>query len=615
MKRQARLIALLAVTTIVIAAGIIWNLTPIYTATALVMVDPADRNPLLPQHQPSVSSPDARMEGEVLLARSDQVLLTVIDRENLLTDPDFGTHDLSEAAALQKLASATSTRRHRASYLMSISVSDENAERAARLANAIARVYIDAQLAAKIDAMLQAGEVLRQQLALAQQSLATSDGFLDRYIAEHLDGLVAETGNTQIATLQQQRNVLDINRQSALAEILKLRSQSGSPVMDSAVADLQRTVEQSATQDTQLRQNLYAAVLGGPLTSATLARIYELQQRSEVEREQYDQMVFRSEQLDSEASMQLADSRIASLALIPNAPIFPNKTMLLLAAGVCGLAFGIGAALLREHLRAGVNSAEQLAMLSGQPRALVVPLAKFKTGQLSLADNIASMPLSPFSEAIRRLKAHVEHQKNGVSAAKVIVVTSATPGEGKTTTALALARSYAAAGRPTLLVDADLHRPSLHRHIEHEPRQGFRHALGMSHPDIALKDVLVADRTANLTVLVGSYPSQDATEPLITGQTFKRLLQAASRAYEVIVIDTPPIGAVGDAQQIAAKADVVVFLTQWAVTGQVDVRQALAILREVLTDETVLVPVLVRPAATGARYRRETVRGQEAQAY
>lgn len=680
-KRQMQLVIVVFVAVLGLTAIYVFTLTPIYTATTLVMVDPSSKNLLLDQTQMGNNSvTDARIEGEVLLAKSDNVLLTVIDRENLVNNREFQAQlgftarilsflrlreptlpppEQALRQTLSKLSSMVNVQRHRSTFLISISASSEDPEMAAKLANAVAKAYIDTQLSAKVQSTLDARDVLMQQVDTARQSVIDTDGSFDRYIQTNLGSIIEQTNNAELANLQSQISNLSSLRQSTSQEVATLQSQlaqqdftalsnrladeaianleqqrqsilgelssgSDTPEIDlrarleavendiqtqagARISGLQAQLQSTQSNESTLRQNLRTAILSSGLSPDELTEIYDMQQRADLARQQYDQLVARSQQLQAESTLQLADSRVVSPALRPGGASFPNPRTMLLLAGLVGLALGIGIAFLYENFVGGVTSDEQLATLAKTKSALAVPMAKALANQYSVADLVISSPLSPYAESIRRIRTNIDHSlsariKPDSENAPIIMVTSTAPAEGKTTLSLSIARSYALAGRRTLLIDCDLRRPAVHHHLGVEASDGLSNALKSGAPLDNFRAAMTEDQQTGLLTLIGSRASNAATDQLVTSRNFDRLLSAAAKAFEVVILDTPPLGPVVDGTYIARKVDAVVMVVNWASTPQQDVRRALLSLDAAMPEDIPLIPVLNQQKLSATPY-------------
>jgi capsular exopolysaccharide synthesis family protein len=161
---------------------------------------------------------------------------------------------------------------------------------------------------------------------------------------------------------------------------------------------------------------------------------------------------------------------------------------------------------------------------------------------------------------------------------QVMLVTSSVPGEGKTTTAIALARNLTAMeGKRVLLVEADMRRKSLRSYVENDTIISLIDVL-MGQVDINHVDLWNDDLGVN--VLAGSDAQMNATD-LFASNKFGDLMAMLRRDYDHIVIDTPPVLAVPDARVIATHADAVIYAVHWSRTTRMQVRQGLEMLESI----------------------------------
>ena len=152
---------------------------------------------------------------------------------------------------------------------------------------------------------------------------------------------------------------------------------------------------------------------------------------------------------------------------------------------------------------------------------------------------------------------------------KVIQVTSALPGEGKTTTSLMLATSFSGSGRKTLVIDADLRNPSVSSYF------GLNNEIGVV--DLLLnqadaESVVSYNDAHGLWVLPAGGKNQSSGD-LLTFDRVRRLIECYRATYDYIVIDGPPVGQVVDARVIANLVDKVIFVVKWGATDREMVRE------------------------------------------
>lgn len=687
LRRQFRLI-LITVSIGTAAAGIVaYTLTPVYTSTALILVDPSSKNLLDPGLQmTSASADNARIDSEVEILRSGNILLKVIEAENLLADEEFGvslglrdrlfsflrlatpTLPTGEEALNQTLGAlygAISAQRRGLTYLIALQARSEDPVKAAMLANATARVYIEDQLASKVNNVMTSRNILQARVVEARQTIIQSEGSFDNFISQNIQRIVQESGRPDLAAMQQSIRELRERRaqtsatldlvQSSLAqdnwqelvgnlqsESLKLLDQqrqalvdqlsgnADSPTAIDLRAELQRiedemrntanieasalraTVAQTQTSEETMRQQMRQEVVSSALPADVLAQIYELQQSAELARNQYQTLLGRVQDLDAQATLQIADSRVVSDAQPPQSASFPNRVLIIALTAFAALGLGIGLAFLYENLIGGFTSEEQLEAVLKKRVAAAVPRAKPLSDSASLADLVVKSPLSMFAESLRRIRAMIDQHGRSLSrtgeqeTGRIVMVSSTAPNEGKTTIALALARSYALSGRTTILIDCDLRKPSVHRQLGLEPSLGLNEFLSSEEgSSLGISSIAAPDPLTKATVVLGARRSDLPTDQLLASPSFIKLMKAARATFDVVILDTPPIGPVIDGLYIAPFADVVIFCAKWASTSQIDARKTIRNLSSVTRPDAEIFCVLNQQNDTARAYRQK----------
>lgn len=687
-RRQLWLMVSIVVTIVLLTAGVLYTLTPEYTATNKVLIDLSNKDLLQPDDRMNVSVSDAnaRVESEVSILRSDNIYLEVIRRENLLADPEFGIRpgrfdwirsylnmsaptapsgELLLGQALQRFQNAVSVRRQGLTYIIEISVTSRDPAKAAKLANAIASTYIDLQLQSKVSRTVASRNIIESQITQANGALIESERGFDRYLSENLDRIEEQSASPRIAQLRSEFDRIRIERErvSGLAQVVELSLNAGdigaltANLQADAIRQLQQRqeevnaalaqvtegsqravnlrseleqiqaqiVEEAGRELTKLQQEVASfedrgntvrtemrtAMLNSNLPPEVLTEIYSLQQSSEIARSQYQSLLQRLRELDVQAQLQVADARVVNQASTPTQASFPNKRLLLALAGVFALGLGVAAAVLRELFIGGFTSEDQVEQVLRTPLATTVPRQTGSTNLVTIgvADLVVSAPLSVFSESIRRLRVLVERRKADMSTSSeektglVIMVTSTEPNEGKSTTALALARTLARSGRKTLIIDCDLRKPSLSKLTGVTATPWLSEVLrGQELPPSVSKHAMI-DPMSDLSMIFGSRVSDIATDDLLMGDRFNQILRTAKRHFDYIVIDTPPVGAVVDALYLARFTDMIVFVLKWASTPQSIAKKALMSLKKQSGPQTEHVIVLnQKEKPSGGKY-------------
>ncbi|SIQ40390.1 CobQ/CobB/MinD/ParA nucleotide binding domain-containing protein, partial [Rhizobium sp. RU20A] len=168
------------------------------------------------------------------------------------------------------------------------------------------------------------------------------------------------------------------------------------------------------------------------------------------------------------------------------------------------------------------------------------------------------------------------------------------PGEGKSTLALALARMYALSGRKTLLIDCDLRKPTLHKHVGLQPNAGFIDFLRHhdTESNASMPNVLVNDPLSDLILMLGGRSSDIGTDEFFMDERLARVLATARKHFDYIILDTPPIDPVVDGLYLARNADVVFFVVKWATTPQTVAKRSLEALKDNIGSNTQIYTVL-----------------------
>lgn len=168
-----------------------------------------------------------------------------------------------------------------------------------------------------------------------------------------------------------------------------------------------------------------------------------------------------------------------------------------------------------------------------------------------------SNPKSPISEAYRTLRTNISFSAID-DELKVIMITSAGPGEGKSTTVANLAATYAQSEKRTVLVELDLRKPTVHKTFKLSNRLGISHVLTKQATlDEVIQDTAVPNLSAITAGMIPPNPSE-----LVGSKSLGTILEQLKEQFEQIIIDTPPVLALTDAQLIATHCDGVVLVAE-----------------------------------------------------
>lgn len=235
---------------------------------------------------------------------------------------------------------------------------------------------------------------------------------------------------------------------------------------------------------------------------------------------------------------QAVKATILAPAQVPTAPSSPNILRNLAAGLILGLLLGVAVAILRRVLDTKIRNEADLELVTDVPVLGVVP---FDSDAEAHPVVIRDDPLSVRSEAVRRLRTNLQFVE-AAEHSRSVVVTSAIPGEGKSTAALNLAASLSDAGLSVVLVDADLRRPSLARYVGIEGSVGLTTVLI---GEATLDDVLQPWGDSSLRVLPSGQVPPNPSELLGSGAMADVLEQLTAR-FDMVLLDSPPLLPVTD---------------------------------------------------------------------
>lgn len=269
-------------------------------------------------------------------------------------------------------------------------------------------------------------------------------------------------------------------------------------------------------------------------------------------------------------SLQQADARIISRAIEPTSPYYPRKNFIISAAVFIALLMGVGLSVLLEFFDTGFRSVYQLEAYTGLPTLGIVPLLPGAKAKHKKAFEVAAdQPGSAFGEAIRTLRtsmmlANVEHPP------KTILITSSVPGEGKTSTTLALAAMAARSGQKAIVIDCDVRHPSVHANLGCANERGLSDYLAGR---AQLSDVIeVETRYGMRYITAGSYVPNPPD--LLGSLKMRELLRKLSDVFDIVILDAPPLLAVSDALVLVRHVDRVAFVVRWVKTTRQNVLAA-----------------------------------------
>jgi len=537
-----------------------------------------------------------------------------------------GSAEAEKQAVIAAVGKQLTVRRVGLTYSITISFQSTSAMKSATIANAFADAYIRSQLTAKFDATRQANSFLNTRLDTLRTQLQEADAAVSNYrVANNLLSSEGTTlteqeisaYNQQLAQARAQQAEDEARLRTARAQLAagsngddvgealssqvvqNLRAQRA--VVSGRVAemsgrygerhpDMVRAQRELADIDQQIQaeirrivSNLEARVrvsqqrtasvessLGGArgtlaANSAASVHLKELEGNAEAARNVYQSFLDRYKQTGAQEGVEQADARVVSHAVPPTHQSSPNVMLALALSVIVGAGAGLAAIVIAEIMDAGLATSDDVERKIGLASVASIPLmssvAEANERGIQPIDYVLRKPLSGFAEAFRSLRTSILYAVPGQQG-KIVVLTSALPGEGKTTTSICLARVAAQAGSKVLLLDCDLRRRAVTRTLGLTPEKGLAEVL---HGAASLESAVLLDQASGAYVLPLAHTAS-STEDIFGLAAMDQLLARARASFDLVILDTAPVLALADTRILAGKTDLVVLLARWRKT-------------------------------------------------
>ncbi len=335
-------------------------------------------------------------------------------------------------------------------------------------------------------------------------------------------------------------------------------------------------VSRARVQEDSLRDSVAKLNEEFERQSDDLVALQQLQREAEASRLIYEYFLGgRLKETAVQAGIQEADSRFLSHAAVPRTPpSSPRKGgRLMVLAGLVGLVLSAAAIILREVLHTGFRTAEELEAATGHTvMGGQIPRVPVRDTRAGVIRYLADKPTSAAAEAVRNLRTSVL-LSNVDQPPQVIMVTSSLPGEGKTTTAIALAQNFVGMGKKVLLLEGgDIRRRVFSQYFDLDEARGGG-LLAVLSGDRNIDEVVqFSDQVGGADVIIGEKSTTNAAD-IFSSDRFRAFMQDVRGIYDVILIDTPPVLVVPDARVIAGgAADAILYVVNWNATARSQVQ-------------------------------------------
>ncbi|WP_438998388.1 polysaccharide biosynthesis tyrosine autokinase [Variovorax beijingensis] len=417
------------------------------------------------------------------------------------------------------------------SSVVEVSWRDGNRTQLSNLLNEVARLYVRVNIDQKTAQAQRALNFLGSELPKLKLQLEQSEEIYNQY--RNQNGTISlddEARNALSQNLELQTKLFDATQKRIeLSERFTSRDPSVMTI-DAQIASLRRAlggVEQRIRRMPMLQQNSL-----------------RMQRDIKVNTDLYVSLLNSSLQMRLAKEGRIGNVRVLDQALLPEKPIRPKPVIVMGIALIAGLSFGAGSAFLRRSWRKTIASPAEIETHTGMDVYSTVALSAhqplldraIRHGRPGVHLLAAQHPDDPALEGLRRLRTALKFAMPKAANNRVMI-SSATPGAGKTFVSANLAAVLASTGRRVLLIDADLRRSSVAAMFGLKRRGGLSELIRGS---IEFQNAVHTGVLGHLDVMTtGSLPTDPSA--LLTSDAFAEVLEKASERYDVVIVDTPPM--------------------------------------------------------------------------
>jgi capsular exopolysaccharide synthesis family protein len=578
-------------------------------------------------HHPQFDSPDASKSKGI---RSTIASLFSRDsNESKAAEPPTADETRAQSRTIDLFLKDLLVTPIRNSRLVDVSYDSTDAVLAARVANGLAKAYIEQNMEFKFLSSKEASDWLSARLGEQRKQVENSEQALQRYRESSKDAvsledrqnivvqrladlnqavtrakmerIEKESSYNQIRAMQSDRTALDTfpailgngfiqQQKTELAELQRQQAQLGEKLgpnhpdmvkVVTAIRTAEAKIQGEIGKVVQAMQNDYqrSAIAERSLTQALEQQKHEaldlnrkggeygaLSRDATSNRQIFESLMQRTKETAISGELRTSNIRIVDAAETPRRPASPNTRNNLLIGMLTGTILAVGLAFFFEYLDNRIKSPEELTRRLGLPFLGMIP-ALF---ELDASAPLISSAVPPnFSECFRTLRTNVLFS-TAEEGLRSLVVTSTGPGEGKTLVATNLAVGLAQAGMRVLLIDADMRKPRVHMVFDKPRQPGLSNVLVGT---AKFSETVHATTVPGLWMVpAGAYPPNPSE--LLSSKRFADLVASLGAHFDWAIIDTPPIMAVTDSSIVAHLTTGVVFVVGAEMTSRYAAQRA-----------------------------------------
>jgi len=281
----------------------------------------------------------------------------------------------------------------------------------------------------------------------------------------------------------------------------------------------------------------------------------ELERKFKINSKVYSYLLQKQSETAMVKASTISQINIIDKALLAKRPIKPKRILIILIGFILGLLLGLLLAFLRRYLNNKIQGEDDIKKLTTVPMIGFIPNIQEKKGEKVL--KVYSSPRSVVTEAFRNLRTNLQFM-SASSSCHMIAVTSTVGGEGKSTVSLNLAAMMSIGGKKTILVNLDMRKPTLHTKLEVLNTKGASSYLSKQ---LELGEIILETKYEGLdTITSGPIPPNPGE--LMQGDRMISLLEDLRKMYDVVILDTPPVGLVSDARTLMHYVDVILYVAR-----------------------------------------------------
>jgi capsular exopolysaccharide synthesis family protein len=377
-------------------------------------------------------------------------------------------------------------------------------------------------------------------------------------LREHLNSALAQRDQADVIYLHNNPKMKVLDRQ--IADIKKTLAVEE----DRIIAEAKQSYLAAKAQEDQAKQSLDSAQNEAYQLRDDLLDYQQRLRDFQSNQTLYDGLHQRLRTAGVEAGLESTEIDIVDPALPPLGPTLKPRTSMLVVNSVVMLIVGLVLSFLLDSLDTGLRTVAEIESVSGLPSLALIPRGRRitsdgNTGSVVMKNvGLLASPKSQFAEAFRALRTSLLLSVAG-GEPKTILLSSATPSEGKTTVSINLACVLAQRNVRVLLIDADLRRPTVHHRFGLNGKVGLTSVLTGS---MSLEDAIQRVPELPLLDILVSGPVPPFPTEMLGSQTMHDLLEQCRGIYTHIVMDSPPLLSVTDSVVLAREADAVVMIVR-----------------------------------------------------